>query len=192
MITPPNFRKPPAGVGMGLERGPYGTQRGKGLPRSGHDMPVRLNLEERHEEDTYHGWLALSRLQKSKAAGHAIPKPPPLETVRPLPYLGFSPPSRVGGLPRRVLWGSSRKIHRVGSGGAQQVSPRSSSQGQKMGPPEKRIHLRCGLRGWDILGGGGAHGDENHGLRTRGSPARTGGKTAGQSSGLQIISIRWR
>jgi len=73
---------------MNLEGSPNRTERGEAFSWSGHDMPMRFNLDHIHEEEFYHSAPPLSRLQKPEPDREAFPKTSFLEKLPRVQFLG--------------------------------------------------------------------------------------------------------
>ena len=66
---------------MNLQGRPNRAEYGETFSRTGHDMPVGFNLNQIHEQESYHAPPSLSRLQKPKTDQDAFAGRPSVEQL---------------------------------------------------------------------------------------------------------------
>jgi hypothetical protein len=66
---------------MNLEGRPNRAEHGETFSRTGHDMSVRFNFNQIHEQESYHASPSLSRLQKPKTDQETFSGGPSVERL---------------------------------------------------------------------------------------------------------------
>ena len=186
-VRPPSFCEPTPGIRVDPKRSPDGTKGGEGFSWSGHDVPVRFNMNLVHEKDSYHARPYLSRLQKHKTKSDILPRWTSMEQVHPMlhpdPYLQ----SEDGGVSTSLLRQLVGQVFWMGSAFTNAISPGEISPCLPGIKPKKRNSLRCWLWGRPFFKRGITLGITNQRIRTRINTQKSGGKASRKAIGSEIV-----